>query len=284
MVQKGALKIATNAELIIKPRKKPKLSFSELWDYRELFYFFVWRDVKVRYKQTYVGAAWAIIQPFVTMIVFTLFFNKVAKIDSGSAVPYAIFSYTGLLFWNYFSGTISTVSNSLVGNSGVITKIYFPRIIIPISSILLGVVDLFFAAIMFVILMIYFKIAPSAAGILMLFPMLLLTMAVSFGGGIFFAALNVRFRDVKGGVGFLVQILLFLTPIIYPITKVPVRFRELVYLNPMTAVVTTMRATLIHSGAIDWTGLAISTVTAILSVIIGVLYFRSVERNFADII
>ena len=244
----------------------------------------MWRDVKVRYKQTYVGAAWAIIQPFVTMIVFTLFFNKVAKIDSGSAVPYAIFSYTGLLFWNYFSGTIATVSSSLVGNAGVITKIYFPRIIIPISSILLGVVDLFFAAIMFVVLMVYFKIAPSATGILMLFPMLLLTMAVSFGGGIFFAALNVRYRDVRGAVGFLTQILLFLTPIIYPISKVPPRFRELVYLNPMTAVVTTMRATLIHSGTIDWFGLAISTTTAILSVFIGVWYFRSVERNFADII
>lgn len=270
-------------EIVIKPQKNLTISLKELWNYRELFYFFAWRDIKVRYKQTAIGASWAIIQPFVTMVVFTLFFNKVAGIDAGD-MPYAIFSYTGLLFWSYFSTSLSQVSNSLVGNQQVITKIYFPRIIIPISSTLLGLVDFFFASIVFAGLMLYFQIVPDFLGIILIIPMLLLTLITCLGLGLFFSALNVKYRDVRAVIPFIIQLGLFLTPVIYPVTLIPEAYRWLINLNPMAGVINTMRASLIHHGTLDWVGLGISTLSALTLLFIGVFYFKRTERKFADII
>ena len=272
-------------ELTIKPQKRLKLNLPELWRYRELFYFFAWRDIKVRYKQTAIGATWAIIQPFITMVVFTIFFNRVAGIQSGdAAIPYAIFSYSGLLFWNLFSMSLTQISNSLVSNQAVITKIYFPRIIAPVSATLLGVVDFFFASIVFAGLMVFYHITPQFLGIVLVLPMLLLTLVTCLGFGTYLAALNVKYRDVRTAIPFVVQLGLFLTPVIYPVSLVPARFKLLLYLNPMTGVISTMRSSLLGQGPVDWLGLLISTLVAILLLVLGVGYFKRTERQFADII
>lgn len=272
------------AELVIKPQKRLNISLRELWAYRELFYFFAWRDIKVRYKQTAIGATWAIIQPFVTMVVFSLFFNRVAGIKSPGGIPYPIFSYTGLLFWDYFSNSLSQVSNSLLANQSVITKIYFPRIIAPMSATLLGLVDFFFAGIVFAGLMVYYHITPGLVGILMLIPMLALSLAAALGVGTFLAALNVKYRDVKAIVPFIIQLGLFLTPVIYPVSLVPKRFQWILNLNPMSGVINTMRAGLLHQGMIDWRGLLVSTISALVLLALGFAFFKRTEREFADII
>lgn len=268
---------------IIKPKSSFSVSWKELNSYRELFYFFAWRDIKVRYKQTILGAGWAIFQPFVTMVVFTIFFNKVAGIHS-DAVPYAIFSYSGLLFWNLFSANLGSVSNSLLANQSVITKIYFPRIIVPVSAVILGLVDFFFASIVFVGLLFYFHIMPGITGILMLIPMLLLTSSTSLGLGLILAAMNVKYRDVRAAVPFIIQIGLFITPVIYPSSLIPSQYQWITNLNPMSTVINTMRSGLLHQGSIEWTGIATSSIMAIAILIIGISYFNKVERGFADII
>jgi len=270
-------------EIAIKPKKKLRIDWRELWSYRELFYYFTWRDIKVRYKQTLLGALWAIIQPFATMVIFTLFFNHVAGIKSG-AIPYAIFSYTGLLFWNYFASTLGQVSNSLVGNQGVITKIYFPRIIIPASATLLGVVDFFFASIVFAGLAVYYHIVPGLTGILLAMPMLLLTLIAALGAGTFFSSLNVKYRDVRAIVPFIIQVGLFLTPVIYPVSLIPHKYQWLLSLNPVSGVINTMRAGLLHQGSINWAQLGVSTLSACVILWIGIAYFKRTERQFADII
>lgn len=271
------------ADLVIKPRQRAAINVRELWAYRELVYFFAWRDLKVRYKQTITGASWAIIQPFVTMVVFTLFFNKVAGIKSGG-IPYAIFSYAGLLFWIFFSSSLTQVSNSLVANQAVITKIYFPRIILTISATLICLVDLFFAFIIFVGLLIYYRIAPDAIGVLLVLPMVLLSLVTSLGVGSFFAALNVKYRDIRSVLPFVIQLGLFLTPVIYPVSLIPGRFRWLVGFNPMASVVNTMRAGLLHQGSIDWGQLALSTAVALVLLAFGLSYFQKTQHEFADVI
>ena len=270
-------------ELIIKPQKTLRIDWKELWAYRELFYFFAWRDIKVRYKQTAIGAAWAIFQPFITMVVFTLFFNKVAGIQSG-AIPYAIFSYTGLIFWNFFSTSLTAASNSLVANQAIVTKTYFPRLIAPIAATIVSLVDFFFAFLIFVGLLFYFHITPGLAGILLFLPMLLLTFVASAGIGMFLAAVNVKYRDVRFALPFFVQTLLFLTPVIYPVSLVPERFQWLLYLNPMTGVIQVVRSGTLHEGMIHWGLVSISILAALLLFMVGLIYFRRQERKFADII
>jgi len=277
------MKIAKSNEIIIRPQKFVGIDFREIWRYRELFYFLTWRDLKVRYKQTFVGASWAIIQPFVSMVVFTLFFNKVAGIESGD-IPYPIFSFTGLLFWGYFSGTLSLVSNSLLANQAIVTKVYFPRIMIPVASTLPGLVDFFFAGIVFTGMMIYYSVTPSLEGVLLIIPMLLLTLVTALGLGCVFAALNVRYRDVRAGVPFLLQLGLYLTPIIYPVSLFPEQYKWVLSLNPMATVINTMRAGLLHQGVISYTAILISSIVALVFLVIGVLFFNRAEREFADII
>jgi lipopolysaccharide transport system permease protein len=271
--------------VVIKPRKKLSISWKELKAYRELFFYFAWRDVKVRYKQTVIGATWVILQPVSQMVVFTVFFNKVAGIQSGNnTVPYAIFSYTGLLFWNLFSGNLTRISNSMVDNQGVITKIYFPRVILPFSSIIVGLIDFFFAFLVFVGLMIFYKFPPTWEAVALLIPAIIVTCLSALGIGMFFAALNVKYRDVRQIVPFLLQIGLFITPVIYPVNSIPERFQWILYLNPMTAVVNAMRSSFLKASPINWPLTWLSIVVCLVLLVVGFVYFKSTEREFADII
>lgn len=268
---------------VIKPRAKLQLNFKELKAYRELFFYFAWRDIKVRYKQSALGISWAILQPFAMMVVFTLFFNKVAKISSGG-IPYAIFSYSGLLFWNYFSSALTRSSNSLVQNQSVITKIYFPRIIPPVSATIVALIDFFFAFLVFILLMIYYHIMPGWAGVIFLIPAIIITFAAAAGLGFFLSAVNVKYRDIQQIVPFFIQIGLFLTPVIYPVTLVPQRFQWILYLNPMTGVITAIRSWWLHQGTVNAGLLVISIISSIVLLLAGFIYFKSREKEFADII
>lgn len=271
--------------VVIRPKKRLSIDWNELMEYRELFFYFAWRDVKVRYKQTAIGIVWAVLQPFTQMVVFTLFFNKAVGVQSGSEhVPYAIFSFTGLLFWNYFSQALQRSANSLVDNQSVVTKVYFPRIIPPISSTIVSLIDFAFASIVFVGLMIYFQFTPTVAGLLILVPAILLTFIAATGPGLFLAAVNVKYRDVKQALPFILQIGLFLTPVIYPVTAIPERFQWLLYLNPMTGVINAVRATFLGDGVINWPLTCLSVVVAIAMFIGGLYYFKGREKEFADII
>lgn len=272
-------------ELIIKPRKRLNINIKEMVAYRELFFYFAWRDVKVRYKQTAIGAAWAILQPFIQMVVFTLFFNKVAGIQTGNdTVPYAIFSFTGLLFWNFFSQALTRASNSLVDNQSVVTKVYFPRLLLPLSSTLVGLIDFGFAFLVFIGLLIYFQFPPTIEGVLILIPALLVTFIAASGLGMFLAAVNVKYRDVKQAVPFFIQIGLFLTPVIYPVTAVPQQYQWLLYLNPMTGVINAVRSAFLHTGPINWPLTMLSVAMAVVFFVFGLYYFKGREKEFADII
>jgi homopolymeric O-antigen transport system permease protein len=271
-------------ELVITPRRVLRIDWKELWRYRELFYFFAWRDIKVRYKQTIMGAAWAIFQPFLLMVVFTLFFNLLLGVQSPHGTPYAIFAYTGLLFWNFFASALTGASNSLVGNQGVLSKVYFPRLIAPFSATAVALIDFFFAFLVYAGLMLYFQIVPGWSGILLFLPMLALSFVASSGLGMFFSALNVKYRDVRVILPFIVQTLFFITPVIFAVSQVPSRYQWLLYLNPMTGVISTVRAGMLHDGTIHWAFLLISVVSATIVFMLGLLYFKSQEQQFADVI
>ncbi len=271
--------------VVIRPKKRLAIDWKELKEYRELFFYFAWRDVKVRYKQTVIGAAWAILQPFIQMVVFTLFFNKVAGIQAGSeTVPYAIFSFIGLLFWNYFSQALQRSASSLVDNQAVVTKIYFPRVIPPISSTVVSLIDFGFASIVFVGLMLYFKFPPTSLGLLLVIPAIMITFIAASGLGLFLSALNVKYRDIKQILPFLIQTGLFLTPVIYPVSSIPERFQWMLYLNPMTGVINAMRSSFLGDNPINWSLTALSAAVAVLFFAGGLYYFKGREREFADII
>lgn len=272
-------------ELVIKPTKKISINIKELFAYHELFFYFAWRDVKVRYKQTSIGILWAVLQPFIQMVVFTVFFNKAAGIGTGnSAVPYAIFSFTGLLFWNFFSQSLTRASNSLVDNQSVVTKVYFPRILLPLASTLVGLIDFAFAFVIFIGLMAFFRIAPTFSSVLLLIPALLITFIAASGIGMYLAAINVKYRDVKQAVPFLIQVGLFITPVIYPVTAIPQKFQWILYINPMTGVINMMRSSFLNTSPINWPLTWLSIGVAVLSFVLGLIYFKLKEREFADII
>lgn len=271
-------------ELVIEPARVFRFDLREMWHYRELFYFFAWRDVKVRYKQTALGALWAMLNPFVTIVIFTVFFNQVAHIKAPGAIPYAVFSYTGLLFWTYFTAALLSTSNSLVANQSVITKVYFPRLITPLASSVVNLVDFGFAFLVYAALLVYYQITPGLAGVLLFLPMLALTYVAASGLGLFFAAFNVRYRDVRFIVPFIVSTFLFLTPVIYPVALVPERYQWLLYLNPMTGIIQTMRAATLHEGTIPWAMFGISLASMACMLVLGVFYFLRRERDFADYI
>ncbi|MDH3591984.1 MAG: ABC transporter permease [Planctomycetota bacterium] len=254
----------------------------EFWRYRELLYFLVWRDLKVRYKQTKLGAAWAILQPFVTMIIFTIFFGRLAGIPSDD-IPRPIFYYSALLPWTYFASALTGAGNSLLSNSDLLTKVYFPRLALPVAAVLTGLIDFAIASVVLIGMMAYYAVPVSWE--LLLWPLLLLPLtALALGLGTILAALNVNFRDVKHALPFCVQLLLFLTPIIYPASMVPQPYRSLLALNPLTGIIEAFRAALIPGRAIDWGLLGISAVTTTILLVIGLTYFRRTEREFADII
>jgi lipopolysaccharide transport system permease protein len=269
--------------LTIRPSKGfLRLNLKDVWAYRELLYFLVWRDIKVRYKQTALGAAWAIIQPVMTMVVFSVFFGRLAKLPS-DGIPYPVFAFAALLPWQLFAFSLSESSNSLVGSQNLITKVYFPRLVIPMASVLAGIVDFAIAFVVLLGLMLYYGIRPTAAVIwLPLF--VLLAIATALSVGLWLSALNVKYRDVRYTIPFLTQFWMFATPVAYSSTLVPQRWRALFGMNPMAGVVEGFRWALFGKsggpGGMIW----VSVAAVILLLIGGLYYFRRTESTFADIV
>jgi len=258
------------------------LQLKELWAYRELLYFLVWRDVKVRYKQTALGAAWAIIQPVFTMIVFSLFFGRLAKIPS-DGIPYPIFAYAALVPWTFFSHGLSQASNSLVGSSNLLKKVYFPRLSVPIASVLSGLIDFLIAFIVLLGMMLYYGIHPTLNVIWLPF-LLLLTVITSLGVSLWLSALNVHFRDVRHVLPFLTQFWLFATPIAYPSSLLSEQWRTLYSINPMVGVVEGFRWALLGVETAPGPMLIVSSLVALALLVGGVFYFRRLEKTFADVL
>lgn len=265
---------------IIKPKKGfIPINFNELWEFRELFFTFVERDLKIRYKQTVLGIMWAILQPLTTMILFSFFFGKIAKIPS-DGIPYPIFSYAGLLLWTYFANSVSTSSNSVISSAGLISKVYFPRLIIPLSSTMIGLFDYCIAFFILLGLMFAYKIPLSFTVILLPF-ILLITWMFASGIGLWFSATNVLYRDVRIVLSFIMQLWIYATPVIYPLS-VAGNFRWIVILNPMTAIIETHRSIFLGQPVIPWMGLLYSTLATFIIFLSGMLYFKFIERHFAD--
>ena len=258
------------------------LQLKELWAYRELLYFLIWRDVKVRYKQTALGAAWAIIQPVFTMIVFSLFFGRLAKIPS-DGIPYPIFAYAALVPWTFFSNGLSQASNSLVGSSNLLKKVYFPRLSVPISSVLSGIIDFAIAFIVLLGMMLYYGVHPTLNVIWLPF-LLLLTVITSLGVSLWLSALNVHFRDVRHMIPFLTQFWLFATPIAYPSSLLSEPWRTLYSINPMVGVVEGFRWALLGVETAPGPMLIVSLLAALALLVGGVFYFRRLEKTFADVV
>jgi lipopolysaccharide transport system permease protein len=258
------------------------LGLHELWQYRELLYFLGWRDVKVRYKQTVLGAAWAIIQPFLTMVVFSLFFGKLAKVPS-DGIPYPIFAFAALVPWTFFSTVLNQSSNSLVTSANLIKKVYFPRLIIPISCIFSALVDFVLAFIVLFGMMLYFGIEPTQ-NIVFLPLLVLLALITALGVGFWLAAINVQYRDVRHAVPFLAQFWMFSTPIVYPSSLLAEPWRTLFALNPMVGVVEGFRWALLGANTAPGLMMSASLVVAFALLASGAFYFRSLEKHFADVV
>jgi lipopolysaccharide transport system permease protein len=258
------------------------LDFAELWRSRELAYFFVWRAIKIRYKQTLIGAAWAVIQPIITMLVFSLFFGYLAKIPSGR-LPYPIFYFSALLPWTYFSGAVQSVTNSVVEQQHVITKVYFPRLVLPIAAVIPGLLDLAIGLIVFLPMMLWYNVAPGK--VFLMFPVfLLLAVITALSVGLWLAALNTLYRDIRYVVPFVIQIWMFISPVVYPASLVPARWRWLYGLNPMAGVIEGFRWSLTGSGEAPTLLLAVSSGAVFIVLIGGVIFFRRMEGTIADVV
>jgi lipopolysaccharide transport system permease protein len=258
------------------------VDFKELWEARELLYFFVWRDVKIRYKQTAIGAAWAVLQPLMTMLVFSLFFGKLAKIPS-HGLPYPIFYYSALLPWMYFSGALQNATNVVVEQQRVITKVYFPRLVLPLSAVVAGLLDFAIAFGAFLVMMPYYRIVPGPA--ILLFPLfLLLAFLTALGAGLWLSALNAIYRDVRYVVPFLVQFWMFASPVAYPSSLVPEQWRWVYGLNPMAGVIEGFRWSLTGQGQPPNILLAVSSTMVLLLVAGGTAYFTRMEGTIADVV
>ena len=275
--------MSNSTTTIIEPIKGwAPVDLKKIWNYRELLYFLTKRDIKVRYKQTVLGGLWAIIQPVFTMIVFTILFGRLAKIPS-DGIPYPIFVYAGLLPWNYFANALSASGNSLVGSANLITKVYFPRLIVPASASLAGLLDFFVAMIVLGGLMIYYQFLPGLG--ILLFPFLVgLTFLCAMGAGLWLSALNVQYRDIRYVIPFLIQLWMFVSPVIYPVSMINKQYQWLLALNPMGGVIKAYRASLLGHLPIDWFFLGISTAIIFVLFISGLYYFRRMEKVFADVV
>jgi homopolymeric O-antigen transport system permease protein len=268
---------------IIEPKKGwVPADFKEIWNYRELLYFLTKRDIQVRYKQTVLGGLWAIIQPAFTMIIFTLFFGRLAKMPS-DGIPYPIFVYAGLLPWTYFANAVAASGNSLVGSANLITKVYFPRAMVPASAAFAGLLDFAIAVLVLAVLMVYYQFVPGVG--ILLFPSLVaLTFICAVSVGLWLSALNVQFRDIRYVIPFLIQIWLFVSPVIYPVSLVNEKFRWILAVNPMGGVINAYRACLLGHQPIDWLLLGISTLIIVALFLSGLYYFRRMEKTFADVV
>ncbi len=268
--------------VVIEPNRGwSALDLRDLWAFRELLYFLTWRDVKVRYKQTELGVAWAIIQPLFTMLIFTLFFGRLAGVPSDN-VPYPIFAFAGLLAWTFFANAITSSGNSLVGSAHLITKVYFPRMIIPGAAVAAGLVDFAIAFVILVLLMFYYGVGITW-NILMFPVMVLLTTLLALGTGMWLSALNVKYRDVRFALPFMVQLWMYLSPVIYPTSFLPAKLRSLLILNPMTGIIEGYRSAL-FGRPFNWIALVVSAVITAVLLIYSSYSFRRMEKSFADIV
>jgi lipopolysaccharide transport system permease protein len=258
------------------------LRLRELWEYRELLYFLVWRDVKVRYKQTVLGAAWAIIQPFFTMVVFSVFFGRLARVPS-DGIPYPIFSYTALVPWAFFAEGLRRASNSLVEHAGLVKKVYFPRLAMPIARVFAGIVDFVLAFVVLLGMMFVYGVTPTV-NVLWLPLFLLLALVTSLGTALWLAAMNVRFRDVAYIVPFIIQFWMYATPIVYPSSLLPEPWRTLYGINPMAGVVEGFRWALLGTDTAPGPILIVSSLVALVLLVGGAFYFRRMEKTFADVV
>jgi lipopolysaccharide transport system permease protein len=265
--------------VVVEPRKTwVGINLRDLWSYRELLYFLTWRDVKVRYKQTLLGAAWALLQPLLLMFLFTFFFSRLAGISSGS-VPYPLFAYAGLLPWTFFSNAVANGGNSLVGSTNLITKVYFPRMFIPAAAVGAGLVDFAIAFGLLIVLMIYYGVSFHLS-LLMLPVLIILTTLLALGVGMLMSALNVRFRDIRYALPFMIQVWMFASPVIYPI---PDKWRWVLALNPMTGIIEGFRASLFGHG-FDWLALGLSSAITLGLLVYSAFVFTRMEKSFADVI
>lgn len=269
--------------IVVEPtRAWVKLGLRDVWRYRELLYFLTWRDVKVRYKQTALGAAWAILQPLLSMLIFTLFFGRLAGISS-EGLPYPLFAYAGLLLWTFFANAVSNSGNSLVGSANLITKIYFPRMIIPGAAVGAGLVDFAIAFLVLIGLMIYYGIGFSWA-ILMMPVVLGLATLLALGLGMWLSALNVKYRDIRYAIPFMIQLWMFVSAVFYPLGIVPERWRWVLLMNPLTGIVENFRISLFAHKSFDWTALGVSAAVTLFVLVYSLYAFRRMERTFADIV
>jgi lipopolysaccharide transport system permease protein len=278
----GELFVPEHPVVSIRPSGKwSALNLRDLWSYRELLYFLTWRDVKVRYKQTLLGATWAIIQPLFAMLVFTLFFGRLAGVPS-DGIPYPLFAYAGLLPWMFFSNAVTNSGNSLVGSSNLITKVYFPRMIIPGAAVAAGLIDFGIAFVILVVLMAYYRVGITT-GILMLPVLVVLTMLLALGVGMWMSALNVKYRDIRHALPFLIQLWMFATPIVYPSSIVPARWRWALAINPLAGIIEGYRSSLFGRG-MEWRMLGISAVITVALLVCSAFAFRRMEKSFADVV
>ena len=269
--------------LLIQPSVRwPRVDLAELWDYRGLFFFLVWRDIKVRYAQTVLGAGWAILQPVLTMVVFTVIFGRFAQIPS-DGVPYPVFSLAALVPWTYFATALAGAGNSLVASTNLITKVYFPRLVIPAAPVLASLLDFGIGFVILLLAMLGYGIVPSALSLGVLPLLVLGMMLTSAGVGCWLAALNIQYRDVKYITPFLVQVWMYASPIVYPMSIVPERFRAVYALNPMAGIIEGFRAVLLGTQRVPWPMIGISLMAGTVCFITGALYFRRMERVFADV-
>ena len=280
---KNESSVSSVPTLIIRPsRGWVAIKFRELWQYRELIYFFVWRDIKVRYKQTVLGAAWAIIQPFFTMVVFSIFFGRLAKMPS-DGIPYPIFAYCALLPWNYFAEAMNRASNSMVDSANLIKKVYFPRLVVPLSAVISGLLDFVIAFTVLIAMMFYYKIIPRET--LFLFPaFMLMAIATALGVGLWLSSMNVKYRDIRYVIPFLTQAWFFITPVVYPSSLLPGFWRIIYGLNPMVSVVEGFRWALLNKGQHPGWMFVVSVAMVLILLISGAFYFRRMEKTFADIV
>lgn len=258
------------------------IDLAELWAYRELLLIFTWRDLKVRYRQTLFGALWVMGQPLVSMLIFTLLFGRVARLSVTTSVPYPVFVLAGLLLWNFVAGAINHVGNSLLGASYLISKAYFPRLVVPLSNIATDLVDFGVAALLLVPVMLWYHFIPGPEILLAPLLVILATM-LALGAGLWIAALNIEYRDIRIVIPWLLQIAMYVTPVIYPLSALPERYRDLAVFNPMSGIVESFRATLFGT-PVPYAPLLWSVVSSLILLVTGAFYFRRVERRFADIL
>jgi lipopolysaccharide transport system permease protein len=273
----------SHPDTIIEPASRLSFNFRELWSYRELFYFFTWRDIKVKYKQTVLGIFWVMLQPLFMMLIFTFFFGRMLGVNTG-VIPYSVFAFSGLLLWNFFSTSVTNAGNSMVLNAPIIKKIYFPRLIIPLSSVLASLVDLAVALLLFIVYLFFAPVSINILELVFFWPLaFILSLVGSVGLGCWLSALMIKYRDFRFVVSFVMQVAFFLTPIVYPVSRIDLSFlKYILALNPMYAAITLFRVPL-STEPLDPVLITISICASILSLLLGLGYFRKTELFFADL-